>query len=301
LKGGPTPAVAVVQRYINTSHLTIHKTAPFDSTGADLLVMCASTHNDAILTPSDGFHNTWTSAAGPTNSNVGKNLRSQIWYAKNPAVGRQHTLTMALSTPQSLVISIFVVRDADVSNPIDALSAIRDDEGTQSLTAVSANITTASTNDLLIGFFKSALPEGWKSGSGYFLQPLASSEYLAGESGLAITPGSYNSTMILKNQSNWESAVLAIRPQADHPPSEQISLAWKASSDNVDVIGYEVQRCQGADCENFVKVGTPIEPFFVDSGLQPSVYRYRVRAYDAASNMSDYSDSITAHTTAITN
>ena len=35
--------------------------APFDSTGGDVLVVCAGTHEDTLLTPSDNFNNTWIS------------------------------------------------------------------------------------------------------------------------------------------------------------------------------------------------------------------------------------------------
>ena len=37
----------------------------------------------------------------------------------------------------------------------------------------------------------------------------------------------------------------------------QINLAWTASTDNVGVTGYRVERCQGAGCANFVQVGAP--------------------------------------------
>src|SRR5258705_10195530 len=39
--------------------------------------------------------------------------------------------------------------------------------------------------------------------------------------------------------------------------STQISLNWVASTDNVGVTGYRVERCQGAGCCSFAQVGTP--------------------------------------------
>jgi chitodextrinase len=59
--------------------------------------------------------------------------------------------------------------------------------------------------------------------------------------------------------------------------SSQINLSWNASTDNVGVTGYRVERCQGAGCANFVQVATP-------SGTS-----YSVRAADAAGNFSGYS------------
>ena len=37
----------------------------------------------------------------------------------------------------------------------------------------------------------------------------------------------------------------------------QINLSWTASTDNVGVTGYQVERCQGAACINFVQIATP--------------------------------------------
>ena len=55
------------------------------------------------------------------------------------------------------------------------------------------------------------------------------------------------------------------------------------------VANYRVERCQGAACTNFVQVGTPTGTTFNDTGLSAATtYRYRVRAADAAGNLSGY-------------
>ena len=70
----------------------------------------------------------------------------------------------------------------------------------------------------------------------------------------------------------------------------QIDLAWTASTDNVAVSDYRVERCQGATCANFVQVATPTAASYSDAGLlAATTYRYRVRAADAAGNLSGYS------------
>ena len=77
----------------------------------------------------------------------------------------------------------------------------------------------------------------------------------------------------------------------------QISLSWTASTDNVAVTGYRVERCQGTGCSNFTQIGTPTATSFADSGLTAATtYQYRVRATDAAGNLSDYSAVATATT-----
>ncbi len=72
--------------------------------------------------------------------------------------------------------------------------------------------------------------------------------------------------------------------------SSQVSLSWTASTDNVGVTGYRVERCQGAGCTTFAQVGTPTGTSFNDTGLSASTsYSYRVLAADAAGNVSAYS------------
>ena len=80
----------------------------------------------------------------------------------------------------------------------------------------------------------------------------------------------------------------------------QINLGWTASTDNVGVTGYRVERCQGAACTSFAEVATPTGTAYSDSGRSPSTtYRYRVRAADAAGNLSNYSNISTATTPAV--
>src|SRR6266853_3815567 len=55
--------------------------------------------------------------------------------------------------------------------------------------------------------------------------------------------------------------------------------------------GYRVERCQGAGCSSFVEIATPTGTSFSDAGLAAlTAYSYRVRAGDAAGNLSTYSN-----------
>ena len=49
----------------------------------------------------------------------------------------------------------------------------------------------------------------------------------------------------------------------------QINLSWTASTDNVGVTGYLVERCQGAGCSSFAQVGTAPSAAYSDTGLTP--------------------------------
>jgi chitodextrinase len=81
----------------------------------------------------------------------------------------------------------------------------------------------------------------------------------------------------------------------------QINLSWTASTDNVGVTGYKVERCQSAGCSNFAQIATTTTTTFSDTGLTGSTsYSYRVRATDAAGNLSTYSTSSTSATPAPT-
>src|SRR5206468_1589688 len=77
----------------------------------------------------------------------------------------------------------------------------------------------------------------------------------------------------------------------------QINLSWTASTDNVSVTGYRVERCQGGGCSSFAQIGTPTGATYNDTGLTAGTsYSYRVRATDAAANLSGYSTAASATT-----
>ena len=86
------------------------------------------------------------------------------------------------------------------------------------------------------------------------------------------------------------AAQCAHGPVCDGGKRAQINLAWTASTDNVGVTGYLVERCQGAGCSTFAQIATPAGTSFSDTGLAVSTsYSYRVRASDAAGNLGAYS------------
>jgi fibronectin type 3 domain-containing protein len=79
--------------------------------------------------------------------------------------------------------------------------------------------------------------------------------------------------------------------------TSQINLTWTASTDNVGVTGYLIERCQGAACASFAQVATTASTTLNDTSLAANTsYSYRVRATDAAGNVSSYSNVATANT-----
>jgi uncharacterized repeat protein (TIGR01451 family) len=111
-------------------------------------------------------------------------------------------------------------------------------------------------------------------------------------------------------QGDMNSAVGSGAPDTQQPsaPSalsatvasgSQINLSWTGSTDNIGTSAYLVERCQAAACSNFVQVAMVIAPgtTFSDTGLTASTsYSYRVRASDAAGNLSQYSNTASVTT-----
>ncbi len=79
--------------------------------------------------------------------------------------------------------------------------------------------------------------------------------------------------------------------------ASRINVNWTASTDNVGVTAYYLERCQGVGCTVFVRIGTPTGTTFNETGLEVNTsHSYRVRARDAANNLSSYSTTVSATT-----
>lgn len=78
-------------------------------------------------------------------------------------------------------------------------------------------------------------------------------------------------------------------PQGLSSPTQttnSISLAWNASTDNIGVVGYNIQR-------NGTPIGTSATASYTNTGLtQGAQFTYTVTAYDAAGNTSTVSNSL---------
>jgi len=294
-EGGPGPTYVNGQGYYNSTSLTTHTTTSFNSTGGDLILLLASSHQGVAFTPSDSFGNTWIAIAGPTSTAVGYDLRSQVWYAPNPIVGPGQTITMNLSLAQPLVMSIVVVKGSNTSSPIDAISLVGSDNGTSTINVTSPSIITSIANDLLVGFVKTNGTETFTAGSGFTLQSASTVLNLTAETEVAATPATYDATFTLSAGVTWQSVVGAV---TNNP--NQTMLSWTASTETGGTISkYLVERCQGAGCANFAQIGTATPTVLNDTGLTSSTsYSYRVRAEDTANTLGPYSSVVTITTPA---
>jgi IPT/TIG domain/Fibronectin type III domain len=293
VNGGPGPIIQATQSYDNPTSLTTHTMTAFDSTGGDAIIFAASSHNGVSFTPSDNFGNTFVPIAGPTNTPTGADLRTTLWYLPHPIVGPNHTVTMGLSIAQPLVMSMFVLKGSNAALPLDGVSVIGSDNGTEVVNVFSPTITTTVLNDLLIGFVKVSAGATFTAGTGFTLQTAPVFNFLAGESGPAAAAGNHNATMTINSAQTWESAVVAV---ANNP--NQTTLTWSASTETGGTISqYLVQRCQGAGCSNFAQIGTTATTAYNDIGLTASTsYSYKIAAKDSSGTVGPFSSAVTAVT-----
>ncbi len=114
------------------------------------------------------------------------------------------------------------------------------------------------------------------------------------------------------NRSDYSNVASATTPPDSQPPTtpaglvassasdSQIGLSWTASSDDVGVTGYSLERCQGDGCADFAPIAALMGTSYSDTGLLAGTsYSYRVRAMDATGNLSGYSTPVSAATAAV--
>ena len=125
--------------------------------------------------------------------------------------------------------------------------------------------------------------------NGVLLKSTTDPNYIGGDAGV----GLYNTSGLIVDE--WRGG--EISSSDTQPPtapsglsavaasSSQINLNWSASTDNVGVTAYLIERCQGSStCNNFTPLpSTPSGTTYTDTNLSPStIYRYQIRATDAA-------------------
>src|SRR3989344_6720193 len=84
---------------------------------------------------------------------------------------------------------------------------------------------------------------------------------------------------------------------AEAVSSSEINLLWDASSDNIGVVSYQLERCQGLSCSNFIQINYSGGISYNDANLvESTIYNYRIRAVDAIGNFSSYSKIVSVTT-----
>ncbi|HSX28375.1 MAG TPA: fibronectin type III domain-containing protein [Candidatus Saccharimonadales bacterium] len=274
------------------------------NTAGDLIVVYVLWNNTDAVNLSDSLGNTYAAATAKTSWGGGS---SQAFYAKN-ILGGTNTVkaTFATNINAYAIVQTHEYAGMSKTNPLESTVGT-----TGSGTAMnSGSLTTATANDLL--FAASGSVGSVKSISSAYTGRLTTSGNRTMDR-VAAAPGSYNATATNSN-GGWTLQLIAFRPDsgvdttaptsptnatANAVSSSQINLSWTASTDNVGVTGYQIERCLGAGCTAFVPLATVTSPSYNDTGLSAATtYSYRLKAVDAAGNASAYTNSFQATTLA---
>ena len=258
----------------------------------------------------DSKGNTYVSAVGPTTSSG--NASQQTYYAKNiaAATAGSNTVTLTFSTTVSYPdVRVVEYSGVDPVNPLDVAIGSAGNGATQN----SGSVTTTSANDVLLA--SNYVSDSTTAvGTGYTQRFITNGGEVV-EDKIVSAIGTYSATSTQGGTGWWLMQLAAFRaatgtgdttpPAAPGIPTltvasaTAINLSWAASTDNVGVTGYRVERCSGASCTTFAQIGTPTTTSYSDTGLTASTsYSYRIRAADAAGNLSSYSSTASATTSA---
>ncbi len=290
LMGTSVPTYVSGTAYLNATPGISFTSSPFDSTGADLLVVFLGTHNETVLTVTDSFGNAWFPLVGPAYHVGTANfpMEAVVFYAPNATSGPGHTVTVGLSQAEPLVMSIAALSGASIYSPIDSYSLITGDNGTLAEYIASSPLATTQPNDLLLGFLKGFSYQTYTAGAGYTEQLASSGASLpegnfSVETAPASSAGNYISTFTASIKDFWQTVLVAIAPT----PNAAV-LSWTASTGGT-IANYYIQRCAGLNCNNFGPLatvsGTTLT--YTDTTISAgTVYNYTVYAEDSSANVS---------------
>jgi len=309
-----TPSITFVQvaaavPQTPTSAVSVRYAAA--QTAGDLNVVAIGWNDSTshVASVADSLGNVYAQAVAPI---VQSGQHSHvIYYAANiaPAAGNANSVTVTFNQAVGFPdVRIAEYRGIAAVNPVDAAIGAF---GTGSASN-SGTITTTNANDLLIGANFVSSTTG-QAGTGYTSRIITNPNGSILEDRIVTATGNYSATASLTASGAWVMQIVAFRGGSGGPPdtqppttptnlsatavaSNQINLTWTASTDNVGVAGYLIERCKGASCSNFAQVGTASGTSYSDVGLSGSTtYSYRVRATDSQ-NFSGYAGPTSATT-----
>jgi fibronectin type 3 domain-containing protein len=309
-----SPAIAFVQANSAVPQSPVTSvTVPFPlaQSSGNLNVVVVGWNDDTGLVQSvnDTRGNTYIRAIGPT---VRAGFATQsIYYASNISASAANTniVTVTFNTAQPYPdIRIAEYRGIAAVSPVDVV-AVGQGSGTTSATSA---VSTTSATDLLLGA-NIVAGRTKAAGAGFISRVITKPDGDILEDRVVTSLGSYSATATLTSGA-WIMQLVAFKAaptvpdtQAPTPPGNLtaaasgsvINLSWAAAIDNVGVTEYRVERCLTASC-TFTQIGaTPgaATGFSDTTGLVANTsYSYRVRAADAAANLSVYSNSASATT-----
>ena len=293
-------------RHSEDRHSALSVTYPSAQVAGDLnVVVVGWEHTTATVSSvTDSQGNVYTLAIGPTQ-NSDHHLSQSIYYARGilAAGASTNTVTVRFTVPAHPAdlhadIRILEYSGLDRVNPVDVTAAAT---GTNA-ESNSGAATTTNAHDLIVG---ANLTHSHTSGPGTgFTKRIVTFPHAnIVEDRVVTTAGSYSASAPINGHGPWIMQMVAFKAASggvvdSSPPTNPgnllaiaagsgVSLTWNASTDNVGVTDYLIERCQGSGCSHFVQVGTSPTTTFSDTGLLSGTsYSYQVRATDAAGNLS---------------
>jgi hypothetical protein len=259
----------------------------------------------AVSSVTDSNGNVYTLAVGPTQISD-HHLSQSIYYARDilAAGASTNSVTVRFTVPAHpgdlhAEVRVLEYSGLDRVNPVDVTAAAT---GTNA-ESNSGAATTTNAHDLIFG---ANITHRHTSGpgTGFTKRMLTSPHGDIVEDRVVTTAGSYSASAPLKGHGPWIMQMVAFKTASGgtvdpSPPTNPsnllataagpggINLSWTASSDNVAVTNYLIERCQGPGCSSFAQVATSPTTTFSNTGLLADTsYSYQVRATDAAGNLS---------------
>ena len=289
---------------------TVNVTFPAAQVAGDLNVIVVGWNDTTAVvnSVSDTSGNTYTLAVGPT---VAMGLSQSIYFAGNIAAAGAgaNTVTVTFSVDAAYPdIRILEYSGADPNSPVDVTAA---SAGTSTSNS-SGSATTTNPTDLIFG---AGMVSTYTTatGFGFTSRFVTAPNGDSAEDAMVTATGSYSATATTSPEGPWIMQMVAFRtPVGNTPPAlpatptnltataagaSQINLSWNASTSSTGIAYYNLQRCQGAPCSNFVQIATPAGTTYSDTGLAPSTtYSYEVQAVDTAGNVSPFTSAAGATT-----
>jgi len=301
--------VAYATPQSNVSTLAVKYAAAQTAGNLNVVVVGWNDTTAQVTSVTDTKGNVYALAIGPTQSPGA--LSQSIYYSKNisGALAGANSVTVTFNRGAVFVdVRILEYAGVDPSNPVDVVAGASGTAGTAS----SGAVTTTYPNDLIFG---ANMTTGCTNGpgTGFTERVVTQPDCDGAEDKKVTTVGSNAATMSVSSGSPWVMQMVAFRgaPSDAQPPtapaslsatassSSQVGLSWSASTDNVGIASYFIERCTGSGCSSFAQIGTApaTSTTFSDGGLIPSTsYSYRVRSNDVAGNFSPYSNVSTTTT-----
>jgi chitodextrinase len=276
------------------------------------IVVVDWTQGVTVSSITDQSGNTYHLALGPSFD--GGSGAQSIYYAPNIAAAAAGTNTVTVTFSGSSVSGggLRAVEYSGISpnNPLDTAGAAVCSASTNLCS--SGSITTTNAADLIVGVNEF---NATGAGPGYTERFDSASYNLIIEDTTVTATGSYSASVYVSPNSAYVTQIAAFKlGSGDTAPPKaptgltataasgsEVDLSWTASTDNVGVTGYQIQRCQGASCTTFAQIGTSTAATYSDTTVATSTtYSYRVLATDAAGNLSGYSNTASATTSSAT-